>query len=95
MGALGSLLGGLGGPKEPWPGRLVDPGANGLNPPRGKVNFDPAPLCALPIRKRGRDHREEGKVPQGELRTTIGKREECRMEERDPPHAQRPRGPAD
>ena len=36
-----------------------------------------------------------GKSVQGELKTTIGKREECRMEERDAPHAQRPRGPVD
>ena len=39
-------------------------------PPVGNPRFDPPG-------KQEKYHREEGKVPQGELRTTIGKREEC------------------
>ena len=75
-------------------------------PPGRNTHFGTPPPRALPTSKRGRDHREEGKVPQEELRTTIGKREEstrrtkdhdrkekeCRMEERDHTHAQMAQG---
>ena len=106
LGALGSLLGDLGGPREPWPESVAGHGREVLTPPGRNTHFGTPPPRALPTRKRGRDHREEGKVPQEELRTTIGKREEstrrtkdhnreekeCRMEERDPTHAQMAQG---
>ena len=46
----------------------VWPGANGTyHPPSETLVLTPP----LDHRTRGQDHREEGKVPQGELRTTV------------------------
>ena len=43
-----------------------------------------------------KDHREEGRSePQGRGKSRREERDDGPVEERDPPHAQRPRGPAD
>ena len=65
MGALGSLLGGLGGPREPWPESLADHGREVL-PPAGEITtLDPHPLAHFQLEK------EDG---------TIGKREKYHKE---------------
>ena len=43
MGALGSLLAGLGGSKEPWPGSMADHGRELLPPPGEIPDLDPQP----------------------------------------------------
>ena len=52
MGALGSLLGGLGGPREPWPGSLADHGREVLYPPPGETLFwTPHPYAHFQLEK--------------------------------------------
>ena len=41
MGALGSLLGGLGGPREPWPESLATTVGRSYPPPGEIADLDP------------------------------------------------------
>ena len=76
MGALGSLLGGLGGPREPWPGSLPEHVGRSYPPPSEIARvWDP------PLREEGK--REKGPIQLEKEDRTTGKREKCKMGTKD------------
>ena len=103
MGALGSLLGGHGEPRGPEEQRAREPvwarGKRGPTPPVGPSHFAP-PQSSDPEGQRKRKTRlrttgkREESGPQGRGKSQDH-REDGRGKKRAPPHAQRPRGPAD
>ena len=95
------------GQKSSKPGNLADQGREVLPPPVGNTRFGPPPLASIPLlpeaggtrkmrlwnsrttgKREDQNHREEGRVEGEKGMMTSGR-------ERDVPHAQWPRGPAD
>ena len=99
MGALGSVLGGLGGPRGPEEPRArepVWPEANNLNPPRRKYAlWDPTPRVNSTTSQGQGNEEKRTYGTWRALWNIMEERDDGRMDERAPTHAQRPRGPAD
>ena len=106
MGALGSLLGGLGGPREPWPESLADHGRELLPPPVGNVDLGPPPSRQFHYFLRPREEENEtmelknrrSKVQGRDGRRVHGRdgrkeeRDDGTEGRRDPPHASMAQG---